>query len=59
LIITRKLTRREQAKAKEDLANARSKVQLNLNDEAKLVAKLLQFKLRLREHLKQDHFNPK
>lgn len=58
LILTRNLTSKEQEKAKKELAEARRKVQSGLTDRGRLAAKILQFKLKLKEYLKKDDFDP-
>jgi len=58
LMLTRNLTRREQEKAKDELAKARKKVQSGLTDRDRLTAKILQFKLKLKDYLKKDDFDP-
>lgn len=59
LILTRALTKREHVKAKNDLTLARQRVQSGLNEQDRLAAKILQFKLKLKDYLKQDKFDPK
>lgn len=58
LVFTRNLTAKEQKKAKDELAEARRKVQAGLTEQDRLAAKILQFKLKLKEYLKKDQFDP-
>lgn len=58
LIFTRNLTKRAQEKAKAELAEARQKVQAGLSESDRLAAKILQFKLKLKEYFKMDQFDP-
>lgn len=58
LIFTRKLTKGEQGKAKDELAEARRKVQAGLTEQDRLAARVLQFKLKLKEYFKKDQFDP-
>lgn len=59
LIFTRSLTRRETHKAKNELAEARRRVQSGLTEQDRLADKILQFKLKLKEYFKKDEFDPK
>ncbi len=58
LILTRSLTKKEQEKAADDLAIARKKIQSTINEETRLAARVLQFKLKIKEYLRQDQFDP-
>lgn len=48
LILTRNLSSKEHNKAKDELAEARRRVQSGLSERDRLAAKILQFKLHLR-----------
>jgi transcriptional regulator with XRE-family HTH domain len=58
LILTRNLTKGEQEKAKDELAEARRKIQAGLSEQERLAARILQFKLKLKEYFKKDQFDP-
>lgn len=58
LIFTRTLSNREQKKANDELAKARQRVQSSLTAQDRLAAKILQFKLKLKEYFKKDEFDP-
>jgi len=58
LISTRNLNTRDRKKAKDELAEARRKVQAGLTEQDRLPAKILQFKLKLKEYFKKDQFDP-
>jgi hypothetical protein len=59
LILTRNLSNKEHEKAKGELAEARRRVQSDLSERDRLTAKILQFKLKLKEYFKRDEFDPK
>lgn len=58
LILTRNLTKKEREKAKDELAEARKRVQAGMSEQGRLAAKILQFKLKLRDYLSKDDFDP-
>ncbi|MFD1001931.1 hypothetical protein ACFQ21_21580 [Ohtaekwangia kribbensis] len=58
LILTRNLSSKELDKAKDELAEARRRIQSGLSDRDRLAAKILQFKLKLKDYLKKDDFDP-
>lgn len=58
MILIRNLTDKEREKANKELVEARRKVQSSLTDKDRLAAKILQFKLKLKEYLKKDDFDP-
>src|SRR3954470_9614816 len=57
LILTRNLAAREQENAKNELSEARRRVQSGLSDKDRLAASVLQFKLKLNDYLKKDDFD--
>lgn len=59
LLLTRNLSKKDTEKAKDQLTEARRKVQSELTEQDRLVARIIQFKLKLQEYLRKDEFDPK
>ena len=58
LIFTKNLTKQERKKAQNELTEARKNAQASLTEQDLLAAKILQFKLTLKDYLKKDEFDP-
>jgi hypothetical protein len=58
LILTANLLNKERVMAKDELAEARKRVQSDLSEKDRLTAGILRFKLKLKDYFKTDDFDP-